>query len=516
MSSKIKKIFSKRDYFFIFAWFLISFLFFLAVHINLEGFFGSDPYYHATHSVFYQDKLYYTQNWIKLHFFSSDYTVDPYFLFHKMGGEFIALFGKELGFKILGSLMSAVIVSSFYFLLRVNKIKRPHVWTILFLLSSSLFLSRLFLIRSFLLAIPLILFSYYLMKEKRWWLLIILSAFYSLYYTLGVFTIPVAASFLVSSMIKNTRINWKPLLYSFVGVSVGITLHPKSLNYLHQIYVQIIEIFYLKLSGIQLPTGSEINLNSFFELITKNYFSLAIFMVATAVFMGAYNHQKLKKFLPLFLISCGWFIVMMFIPRAIEYWHPFAVFFSASIFSEVKLDHLNTKKIKYKKIIKGSVIGLLSVLLLLNGTLTVDKILANDKDRLDQIRQTSLFLKEKSKKDEVVFFSNWSYFPEFFYFNQKNRYITGFDPVFAYNYNKNKYQLWFNLSKKSLPCPKNNLCIQQDMKTYLKRIERSFKSLGVDYIVLNNTQDKLLLKALNKHKKIHEIFKNEEFTIFKI
>ncbi|PSO46057.1 MAG: hypothetical protein BRC22_00015, partial [Parcubacteria group bacterium QH_9_35_7] len=247
-----------------------SFLFFFLIHLNLEGFFGSDAFYHAAHSSYYQDTFYHTQDWIKLHFLSTQ-SLDPYFLFHKGGGIFISWFGKELGFKIFGSLLSALVIASFYVLLKLFKVKHSHYWTLFFALSSSHFLMRLFLIRSYLLAIPLILFSYYFIKEEKWKWLILTSSFYALYYELSFFLILIASAFTISSYINNKKIKLKPVLYCLLGIIIGVILHPSSLNYLRQFYVHVPKIFYLKLIGVKLPTGNEINMRGFIELLKKNY-----------------------------------------------------------------------------------------------------------------------------------------------------------------------------------------------------------------------------------------------------
>lgn len=500
------------------GYFLVSFLLFLLVHINLEGFFGSDAFYHAAHSNYYQDTFYYTQDWIKLHFFSTQ-SLDPYFLFHKGGGIFISWFGKELGFKIFGSLLSALVIASFYVLLELFRVKHSHYWTFIFTLGSSHFLMRLFLIRSYLLAIPLILFSYYFIKEEKWIWLILISSFYALYYELSLFLILIAFAFTVSSYINNKKIRLKPVLYCLLGIIIGITLHPSSINYLRQFYVHVPKIFYLKLIGVELPTGNEINLRGFTELLKKNYLSLIIYIVSTAVFLGGYYKQKLKKYLPLFLITLGWFLLILFIPRAVEYWHPFSILFAAIILSQIEIPEQAVQKLK-RKVYKANLLKslsylLLAILLIVNGFLVTRQIITKtDPKELNHYQQTAEFIKEKSTNKELVFFTNWSYFPRLFYYNQKNKYITGFDPVFAYNYDKEKYWLWLNISNYALPCSQEKLCFRKGMKNYPEDLKSAFKELKVKYIILENEEDKLLIKALTEIKPFKKIHENEKFSVF--
>lgn len=521
MSSKsnlnLKNLFSAT------GWFLFVFFFFFIVHTNINGFFGNDPYYHAAHSSYYFNQWHYLDNWIELHFFSSR-PVDPYLLFHKLGGKFISLFGKELGFKIYGSALAAVATSVFFVFLKLLKVKKPHLWTIFFLFSSTFFFSRLFLIRSYLLAIPLILSCYYLIKQEKWLYLLLISFFYSLYYTLGVFVLILAAAFAAVSFYENKEFYWQPLLYSFLGVSLGAALHPQPLNYLHQIYVHTFEIFYLKLTGVNLPTGTEINLDSFSDLLLNNYLTVLLYLPAIAVFFAGYKKQQLKQYSPLFVITLFWFLLMVFVPRAVEYWHPFAILFAALIFSNIKLPESALDKLKEKfywkkkNITKGFLVLVVSTLLVVNATATTTKRVKSHKNSTEPeyFQDVAEYIQKDSNGRDLIFFTNWSLFPKFFYFNQQNRYITGFDPVYAYNYNQEKYWLWLNLSTHGIPCKSERPCIQSEAKNYYSKLKQSFKQLNVNYIVLQKDKDKLLNKALQQIESVSLRYQNNNFTVFRV
>ncbi|MFB6225942.1 MAG: hypothetical protein ABEJ02_01160 [Candidatus Paceibacteria bacterium] len=504
------------------GWFIFVFFFFFIVHTTINGFFGSDPYYHAAHSSYYFDRWYYVENWIELHFFSSR-PVDPYFLFHKFGGEFIELFGKDLGFKIYGSILAGIAVSVFFIILKLLQVKKANLWTIFFLFSSPFFFSRLFLIRSFLLAIPLILICYYFIKKEKWLYLFITSFFYSLYYTLGVFVLIIETLFTAVMMYQKGKIYWRPLFYSFLGISFGIALHPQSLNYLYQIYIHTVDIFYLKAIGVKLPTGTEINLSSFSDLLFNNYLTVLLYLPAIAVFLGGYKTQKLKQYSPLFVISLFWFLLMTFIPRAVEYWHPFAILFSAVIFSNVKIPQAAWDRIKNKLywdksyITKAFLVFVISILLVINATATTAKRIERHRSgaQPEHYREVAENISKVSKNKELIFFTNWSLFPKFFYYNQKNRYITGFDPVFAYRHNPKKYWLWLNLSTHAQACKSPDLCPTESVNNHHTQIKQGLNQLKVDYIILQK-EDKLLKKTLEQIKSIEFLLQNKYFTVFRV
>jgi hypothetical protein len=158
---------------------------------------------------------------------------------------------------------------------------------------------------------------------------------------------------------------------------------------------------------------------------------------------------------------------------------------------------------------------LLGIILIVNILLVTRQIITKtDTKELNQYQQTAEFIKENSTNRKLIFFTNWSYFPRLFYYNQKNRYITGFDPVFAYNYDKEKYWLWLNISDYALPCRQEKLCFKKGIKDYPQDIKSAFKELQVEYIIVENKEDKLLLKALTAIKSFKKIQKNEKFTVF--
>ena len=94
--------------------YLIFFGVMLGIHLSIDNFIGTDPYYHAKHSqlIFESGKLSLVEPWVKFHFLSSA-PADPYFLYHLIAGGFIAIFGITLGMKILSAMLGAAVFPVF-------------------------------------------------------------------------------------------------------------------------------------------------------------------------------------------------------------------------------------------------------------------------------------------------------------------------------------------------------------------------------------------------------------------
>lgn len=61
-------------------------------------------------------------------------------------------------------------------------------------------------------------------------------------------------------------------------------------------------------------------------------------------------------------------------------------------------------------------------------------------------------MSDHSNPGEVVFNARWEYFPELFFWNSKNVYTSGMDPIFQYTYDPRRYWLGYSLvtGKKAL------------------------------------------------------------------
>lgn len=511
--------------------FLLFFTIFFLFHISVYNLFGSDDsYYHTKHSWLIErsGKLDLVEPWLEFHFLNYAPT-DPWWGYHLILAILIHFFGPILGTKLLASLNATLVFFVFYFLLDKLKIKSPFCWTFLFFSSSLLFQFRLLLERPFVFAMSVLPLSFWLMFKKKYFWLFLLSLVYTLFYNLSPLIIFIALAYIIVECHLTKDFDLKLLIISSGGILVGILIHPQSLNYLYIIFVHFWQVLYLKFSGIELGIGAEVQTISFFEFIKYNFIALLFFIIAIALLFILREKQDKIRFSIvnnfLFVFSSFWFLISLLIPRGADYWLPFAWLFIAQIFNnffdsqEIIFFKIFIKNKINTKILSFFIYSLLFILIANNFTqIFISLFERNDSNQDYYFKQANEWLLDNTPTNSLIFYNNWSYWPMMFFYNHHNHYIVGMDPTFLYEYDKNLFWLWHNISNKGIFCDQaescNNLSPKQEIDLVKSAVKEKF---GSDYILINNDPETPLAKVLNNRKKDYAIvFKNKELVIYKI
>ena len=64
-----------------------------------------------------------------------------------------------------------------------------------------------------------------------------------------------------------------------------------------------------------------------------------------------------------------------------------------------------------------------------------------------------MWLLKNTEPREIVFNADWDDFPFLFFYNQKNYYIVGLDPMYMYKYDKKLYRLYQRITKGKVKKP---------------------------------------------------------------
>lgn len=507
---------------------LIFFVIFLALHLSVPNFWAADDaYYHAKHAALIAETgdLTLVRPWLAFHFFSYAPT-DPWWGYHLISAGFIKIFGTVLGVKILSSLIAGLVFAGFYYFANRLVARRPLVWTILFFVSSAFFLFRLMLERPFSLAILLLPLAAWLLAEKKYWLLFALSLIFTLLYNLAPLIILFALAAVAAEFYLSRSLNLKPLLATMAGVLLGILLHPQSLNYLHVMFIHLWQILFLKFSGIDLGIGSEVQTISFLKTLRYNSIALIFYFIATAIFFAFVELRHKLLNLILFLTSLGWLMFGLIVPRGLDFWLPLAWLFSVSVISEFcRQNEYNLLKQFIEKKVNQKV--LVAMIIAVMAVVAINNLIQfglNRYDRLNQPRKDEHYaevadwLKTNTASGEIVFYDNWSYWPEMFFYNDHNRYMIGIDPTFLYEYDNELFWYWRNISFYANACAREKVCDDLGSKEALARISEVIKGrFNSTYVLVENNQKLLLTKALSFNDDVYvKEFENKSFLIFRI
>lgn len=507
---------------------LFFLLLFLGIHSLKNGFWSSDdPYYHAKHSylIAQTGNLTLVEPWLEFHFFKTAPT-DPWWGYHVLMAGLIHFFGIVWGAKVLTALLASLFFAVFYLLLLTFDIKKPLLWTLVFFSSSSFFEYRVFLERPFLVALVILPVAFWLIiKGKNIWLFF-LAILFALLYNLAPLIVVISLLFLLVKFYTERKFDFKPLLFGTLGVIVGIILHPFSFNYLKVMYVHFFLVVFLKLFGIDLGIGNEVQVQSFQSFATSNFLLLAGYVVACSIFIAFKKYRKDLVLVYLFVLSTFWFLVTLLVPRGGDFWVPFAglfIFYLFGIFS--KSEEYNEIKIFIKarvnlKLLLPIIFTVFLVLMLNNFSQVANYVFETNKSSVKNLyyEQANNWLRQNTSKGEIVFYNDWSYWPLMFFYNDYNHYVLGMDPTFLYQYDKKLFWLWSNISRRGMFCENSDGCLLSNPRQKQSLIKAAIKDkFRASYVfVENNEEDSLLQVLTNRKQDFVKVYANQGVIIFRL
>ena len=161
----------------------------------------------------------------------------------------------------------------------------------------------------------------------------------------------------------------------------------------------------------------------------------------------------------------------------------------------------------------------MAVLLAVNiVNLTLDIREANTNPMPGQIKEAAEWLSSHTPEQSVVFYDNWSYWPLMFYYNQRNRYLTGMEPTLAYEYNHDLYWTWRNISVNGFVCDRSDGCPRSSIYLAVAGVADAIRNkFQSEHILVKNDANSWLYKVLVARKQdFVKVFGNDGFVIYKI
>ncbi len=91
---------------------------------------------------------------------------------------------------------------------------------------------------------------------------------------------------------------------------------------------------------------------------------------------------------------------------------------------------------------------------------------------LPAIQRVMEFVKERSQPGDIVFTDDWDIFPVYFYFNDKNRYVAGLDPMFSYERDPELWERYKLLTRGQAPLTTNVKLPRRDEQGRVEMLEQ--------------------------------------------
>jgi len=439
-----------------------------------------DGYYHIRWSSLLWDNFKHgkwlpTFNWLPLTVLNPQSYADHHFLFHLLQIPFLWFFEPVMAAKAATVVYGTFAVFAVYWLMYKYDVKYQLIWLAALLTCSTMFYYRMNMAKAPPLTIIITIVGIYLLWERKYiWLLPLMFAFV---WTYSLFPMLFIAAFIWTVIIawNERRFEWRPLVYTGIGLVLGNIINP----YFPHNLMLFLEHFKEKFqfgNDFAVSVGGEWYPYNGLELMATFPISLLAMLLGYILFMP--RNGKLPEKATFFLMFVSLLLAWQFrSKRFAEYFPPFAILFAAfswqafwapvsTLPEDFKRDiepFLDKQKPTQHQVLWNSVrqatVWVIGIVLAAYFVFTligihhfgmdepglIDSIRGNESN--DKYRRTMAWAtgldaqgNENIPAGERIFNCNWDDFPKLFFLDQKHSYVYGLDPNYLYTQNPDLYK----------------------------------------------------------------------------
>lgn len=392
---------------------------------------GNDAYYHIRWSRILRVSAPHlpTFTWLPLTVLRASAFVDQHFLFHVLLMPF-TLGDLRIGAKLAAPLFSALAVASIFGLLVTYRVRYRWLWLLPLAAGSEPFLYRMSMTRAPSLSLALLGLGVYLILERRFASLAFVTFIFVWLYNLFPLILVFAFAHAVTVWLSQRRLDFAAFYATSVGAAFGLVINP----YFPKDFVLIFHHAHMLLAETTaIDVGSEWYPYDTWEMLTKSAAVFTLYFVALLAF--DFRKRAIDR-RPLFFLLLATVLLLMSFrwQRFFEYWPPFAVLFAAFTFGAERPESLRRLRLRLSTTALLTVLGAAAIL-------NVRAARADIRDIRDPfaMRGASAWLATHTPSGSLVFNTDWVEFPELFYYDQHNIYVTGLDPRYLYD---SQPELW--------------------------------------------------------------------------
>jgi len=433
-----------------------------------------------------------TFEWLPLTVLNPRDYADHHFLFHLLQIPFLWFLEPVAAAKTAAVVYSTLAIFSVYWMLFRYGVKHQLVWLAAIMTCANSFFYRMNMAKAPPLTIIISILGIHLLFQRKYvWLLPLMFAFV---WTYSLFPLLWVAAIIWTVIIawNERRFEWRPLVYTTVGMVLGNVINPYFPNNLHL----FIEHFREKFNGaaeFAVPVGGEWYPYSGFELLMNFPVALTAMLIGYILFVP--RRSKLPEKATFFLAFVTGLLVWQFkSKRFAEYFPPFAILFAAfssMAFNETRAavtalignsdESLNTdmqgptRRREWLVAARQASVWVLGIALCIFWVYNliglhswgfdepgmIDNITSNEPaEKYHRAMQWATGLDETGAENiprgEMIFNCTWDDFPKLFFFDTKHTYVYGLDPNYLYTADPELYQLLKDLTegKTDDPAPK--------------------------------------------------------------
>ena len=393
--------------------------------------------------------------------------VDHHLLFHVLQIPFTWFGDLRPGAKVSAWLFATSAVLACYWLTLRHRLRYPLVWLFALLGCSAPFLFRMNMTKAMSVSIVLLVVGINLLFRRRYaWLLPLAFVFtltYDMFVLLGLAALIWAAIILWSER----RFEWRPLVWVGVGVAAGTVINPYFPHNVRLLYEHAVMKF--AVADQDRPRVG----NEWYPYESWDFLgNCAVAFAAMVAGYIAFQWRELKesqRALFFLVLSTVLLVANAKWRRFAEYWPPFAILFAAFSLhpwlaragdafageagggaegageSQPRARGAGARDAARRRaewhLITASFAGLLLFVAMLY-TVRVERREIADSDPPEDYYGGIMWLRANVPAGEIVFNTDWDDFPKLFYYDPTHAYVSGLDPTYLYDRDRELSKLY--------------------------------------------------------------------------
>jgi hypothetical protein len=406
--------------------------------------------------------------WLPLTTLNPHDYVDHHLLFHILQIPFTWFGDLRLGAKIAATIFASLAIFSCYWLIVRYRISYALVWLVALLACSAPFLYRLSMAKAPPLTIVFMIAGIYLLFERKYVWLLPLAFIFALTYDLVVLLGVAACIWAAIIGWSERRVEWRPILWVAIGTLAGFVINPYFPHNIGLLFEHI--LMKVRASDFTTQVGQEWYPYNSWEFLGN---CVIAFSAMVAGYIAYQGHDRKRAQHPLFFLIFSTVLLIMNArwKRIAEYWPPFAVLFAAfalepyfetakervrrlpaDVMNELKpyldRDEKSPGAVQGDELWKTIVAAVIAIalcgVLYLNVFWTAKDIAGSAKP--EYYHKGIEWIHNNVPAGEVVFNTDWDDFPRLFYFDPSHAYVSGLDPTYLLDRNKELAELYNNIT----------------------------------------------------------------------
>jgi hypothetical protein len=243
-----------------------------------------------------------------------------------------------------------------------------------------------------------------------------------------------------------------------------------------------------------IPEGGELYPINFLNYINSNILLFSVFAIVVCFEIVEYVHFRRNSYtnesndsvvvdprwplkMTTFFISILFFYGTIKISARFNDYFIFFVGFYIVIALSTLLSTIRfSTKRAYYSVATG--LGIIVITFFANNILQIQNLVASSGSPVEVFAGIGNWLNTNTKKGDIIFNPNWSWFPQLYYYSPDRYYIAGMEPRVFYDENQKLYWEWLNIGYRGFSCDKE-FCF--DLETKREMMLRSSTTASVWY-----------------------------------